>query len=194
MDRAEMNEAKARVQTVLIDPLGEDGLQLRRYKRWTVAQHEGMLADLRSRLAYLAEDELIAVREAAISTLDRNAQWPPPAYLLGLAYGIRKPPPDDSPMVRSYIRSVGQKAYDAGHLVELYLHLKSKGRPPSGDWDWRLIREEAEKGRRERRRLRARQEVGDILSTSEHDVLESYARHMERAKALLPTQARGGAA
>jgi hypothetical protein len=189
MDRQTLREGKERVRLQLLVPLN-DVLRLKRPRGVTEAAHLAGLGELQARLAYMAEADLVALREAVAATLSPGGAWPSPAVILGFAAAIRRPPPSDSPMVTSYMASAaGVRAREEGCHVALYQYLKDKGHPPRGDYDWRQIRETAEEVGRRRARLVAERDRGVALSTVEEGELARWAVLRERAEALIPVAA-----
>jgi len=180
-----MQAGKARVLRHLIVPL-QDVMRLKRPKRVSEAQHLAGLGEMQARLAYLGEAELVALREAIVATLTEGAAWPAPAVVIQMASAICRPPPDDSPMVRSYLGSVaGRDALAGGYHVELWRWLKDKGRPPMGEPDWRAIRAMAAEGARERARLAELRDRGVTLSSGEAARLDGHVRAEARVVALI---------
>lgn len=191
MDRQALKDGKERVLAHLLRPLN-DVLRLKRPRGVTEAAHLAGLAELQARLAYMAEADLVALREAVAATLTPGGAWPSPAVVLGFAAAIRRPPPSDSPMVSSYMASAaGVRAREEGCHVALYQFLKDKGHPPRGDYDWRQIRDTAEEAGRRRARLVAERDRGVALSTVEEGELARWALLRERAEALIPSGAHG---
>lgn len=185
MNRTELQDGKERVRRELIVPL-QEVLRLKRPRRVSEGQHLAGLAELQARLAYLGPADLVALREAIVAQMQPGAAWPTPATVIQMAAAIRRPPPSDSPMVTSYMASAaGRRALAEGCHVELWRWLKSKGRPPVGDADWRAIREAADFGRRDRARLAGLRERGVTLSTGEAAQLDGYARDDARVRGLI---------
>jgi hypothetical protein len=162
MDGQALRDGKARVQQLLIDPLTARGMI--RPRGMTVEAHDAVLASLRARLAYLTDDmveALAEVVEAHAEGKNRNV-WPSEISICNWARRLQPPPPSDSRLITSYLRSVaGRRALSEGYLVELFLYLKRHGQPPTGDYAMSRIREEAEENRRARIRIKARNERGE---------------------------------
>jgi hypothetical protein len=187
MDRQALNEGKERVRVQLLEPLN-DLLRLRKPKRVTEAQHLAGLGELQARLAYMADADLVALREALVACLTREGAWPSPAVVLGFAVAIRRPPPSDSPMVTSYMASAaGRRAKAENCHIALYEFLKKRGRPPSGDYEWSAIKTEAEVTARRVARLTEELGRGLILATADDGFLAWHARQIERVDALIVT-------
>ena len=185
MDRQALKDGKDRVRVILLEPLTEV-LRLRRPRKVSEAQHEAGLVELQARLAYMADADLVALREVLVAGLTREGAWPSPAVVLGFATSIRRPPPSDSPMVSSYMASAaGRRAWAEGCHVALYQFLKKRGRPPVGDYEWAAIRAEAEEARRRIARLTEDRARGALLATSDDAFLGWHAGQAERAEALL---------
>lgn len=159
MDGQALKEGKARVQQLLIEPLTARGMI--RPRGVTVEAHDAMLANLRARLAYLTDDMVSALAEVVEGHAEgkhRNV-WPSEISICNWARRLQPPPPSDSRLITSYLRSVaGHRALSEGYLVELYHYLKKHGQPPTGDYALSRIREEADEHRRDRIRIKSQVE------------------------------------
>lgn len=185
MDAEELKIGKERVREHLIEPL--KALGLKRKRSTTVADHEAGLDSVVNRLAYMREENLIALREVALGMAGGKAknEWPAPALFINQAKLLQVPPPSDSPMVTSYMRSAaGRRAREGSYHVELYLELKA-GRVPSSEWAMNRIREQARDNRRRVVLVSERQERGSAVE-SDAAWLNWYRGVSERAEALVP--------
>ena len=132
MDREELKAGKERVQVHLIDVLNAKGMERKRSIK--VEEFEKTLDSLRARLAYMGVEQLQALAwmvERMAEGKRKNA-WPAEVSICNWARRIQPPPPSDSPMVCSVMKSaMGRLAVAGGYERELYLFLKKHGYPPN---------------------------------------------------------------
>lgn len=136
------------VRRILIDPLNDDGLV--RDRGVTVEKHEAYLDKVAARLAYMSADGLERLRptlRAAAHGVRLNV-WPKWATVSNFARRIEAPPDMENDIMRSWLHSVeGPRLREEQIAVEVYLHLRSSGRPPSG-YDLKQLRLKAADNRR----------------------------------------------
>lgn len=132
MDSDALKAGKDRVQQILIAPLAARGMK--RAASATLAQHEAAMEGLAARLAYMSDQNLAALAEVVESHGQgkNRDRWPSELVICGWARQLQEPPPSDSQLVTTYLRSrVGRQAHAEGWAVELYLSLKKMGLPPN---------------------------------------------------------------
>ncbi|MDG3040453.1 hypothetical protein [Roseicyclus marinus] len=194
MDRQALKDGKERVRLHLLEPL-QNVLRLKRPRGVAEWQHVAGLAELQSRLAYMSEIDLVALREAVASILSRDGAWPSPAVVIGFANTIQRPPPSDSPKVTSYMASAaGARARAEGFHVELYLWLKAHAGVPTGEFQLRELKQTAEANARRFTMLLADRDRGLALSSGDLSWLAWYQSMRERANALIADLTEGRAA
>lgn len=153
MDSEALKTGKAAVRQVLIEPLTARGLQ--RSAGATVAAHEATMEALAARLAYMTPENLRALAEVVEgnATGKHRNRWPSEVMVCQWARQLQQPPPSDSHLVTTYLRSsAGRRAQAEGWLVELYLYLKKMGRPPN-EYVVRELKVEADGAMRRRARV-----------------------------------------
>lgn len=192
MEGEALREGKARVREVLIDPLVNAGMT--RHGKMTVEQEAAMIERIVSRLAYMGEDALAALREvveAHARGRSRDA-WPSELFILNSARRIEAPPATVSRLVRSMLQSASGDAAEAGgYLVELFRYLRRHGRPPTETYCHDLIRAQAEDNQRRRARIRRDRDRGAVRS-SDQIWLQHY--HADRDRVMQIRRATGGEA
>lgn len=153
MDSEALKEGKERVRQTLVQPLTARGMQ--RASGVTVAVHEAQMDALAARLAYMTADNLLALAEVVEMNATGKARnrWPSELVICQWARQLQPPPPSDSHLVTTYLRSgAGRRARAEGWLVELYVYLKKHGRPPN-EYSIREMKIEADTNMRRRARL-----------------------------------------
>lgn len=186
MESEALKAGKDRIRQHLIDPLARQGMK--RAGGLTVAQHEAAMEGLAARLAYLTVENIEALAEV-VSTKGAGKnkdRWPPELVICNWARQLQEPPPSDSRLVTSYMRSKGRQAKAEGWAVELYGYLKKMGQPPN-DFAMSRLKLDADTNMRTRHRIEREARFG-TLSSQDRQWLEWYI-HMEgRVAALLDAQ------
>lgn len=187
MEGEALKLGKERVRRCLIDPLTARGMV--RASSLTVAQHEAQMDGLAARLAYMTEENLIALSEVVEGNgagKNRN-RWPAEMTILQWAKRLQPPPPSDSHLVTTYLRSnAGRRARAEGWLVELYQYLKKYGRPPN-DYAIRELKIDADTAMRRRARVEEAARFGG-LDPEEGRWLEWWMSVEARAIAIMDVQ------
>lgn len=156
--REVLHAGAQRVRQIVIDWLVERGVK--RPKRTTVEAEAKMLNRLSERCGYLADAQLVTLREAwfELAGLCKGC-WPSEATLVGQAHGIAMPPLEYSVKVLSYMQSMaGADALEKDEAVELLDWLLRNPGVPGQGTNGSIIRQRisdaAEERRRERGHLR----------------------------------------
>jgi hypothetical protein len=187
MEGEALKLGKERVRHCLIDPLAARGMV--RASGLTVAQHDAQMDGLAARLAYMTEENLIALSEVVEGNgagKHRN-RWPSEMMILQWAKRLQPPPPSDSHLVTTYLRSnAGRRARAEGWLVELYQYLKKFGRPPN-DYAIRELKIEADTAMRRRARVEEAARFGG-LDPEDGRWLEWWMGVEARATAIMDMQ------
>jgi hypothetical protein len=140
---------RGRVRRLLLDPLGF------RFPRGTDPEEaKARLNRIADDLAYLDDRELGVLRECLQSKGEGSAKcfWPDFGTFRGFAEALRPRPLEELPEMRSWFGSVeGPRARQAGTLVETWLFIEAKKRPPYLPADRDAI---ARKAAEHQRRLR----------------------------------------
>jgi len=140
------DQKRRRVAEVLVKPLVGEGMVRRRGV--SVEEHEKWIEGLKTRLAYMAPDNLEALRHGiarAAGGTHRN-QWPSILTITNMAHTIQFPPDHDSDMVISYMASAaGWKAWNLGptYAMALRVHLR-RARLVPNEYTWRQINRHGE--------------------------------------------------
>lgn len=188
MEGEALKEGKARVRSILIDPLIAQGMSR---GRMTLMQEREFLNSIEARLAYMSEENLAALGEtvAALAKGKLQNQWPTEITICNWARRLQVPPAGASRLVRSMLQSAaGERAQIEGHLTELMLHLKKYGAPPN-DYGWSMIRQKADENKGRMARIEREQQVGSA-SPSDLAWLRGYMAQREMAQAI--RDAKGG--
>lgn len=160
MEGDELREGKARVRKCLLEPLEQRGMVRKRSR--TEAMHQAMLESLEARLAYMTDENLLALAEVierAAGGKSKNI-WPEEVSVCNWARRLQEPPASESRLVRSYLQSAaGEAAKSGGYLVELFWHLKRYGAPPN-DYARMQIQREADENRTRRLMIERDRERG----------------------------------
>jgi len=190
MEGEALREGKERVRQNLIVPLTARGLV--RHTGATVAGHEATMDALSARLAYMTTPNLQALAEV----VERNAvgkarnRWPTEVMICGWARQLQLPPPSDSHLVTTYLRSgAGRRARSEGWLVDLYLYLKKAGRPPN-DYVIRDLKVDADTAMRRRTRIEEAARFGG-MDPDDRRWLEWRLQAEARAGAIMDAQGTG---
>ena len=86
--------------------------------------------------------------------------WPGWVTIRNFAYRLQTPPDPENPIKQSWLHSrLGPQLRERGELVETYLFLDEKGRPPT-KYEERQIAEKARENAQQRRRIVAAIERG----------------------------------
>lgn len=152
---------RARVRALLIEPLIRDGMiRDPRAKvdghRATAADHAAFLDKLAERLAYMSADNLERLRQVCIAHAGGSARnhWPGWVTIRNAAFGFQTPPDPENPIMQSWLHSRrGPLLRDHGGLVETYLFLREKNRPPRNEYEEREIFAAARENARARQRV-----------------------------------------
>jgi len=147
MEGQELEKGKARVRSLLIEPLERRGMDRKRNVR--LEAHQAFLASLEGRLAYMTPEKLMALTEVIerYATGKLKTCWPTEVSIMNWARLLQIPPVSESRLVRTYLQSgAGRAARDGGYLVELFAYLKKWGAPPNG-YSMSKIRTEADRNR-----------------------------------------------
>lgn len=179
---------RAKVRTLLIDPLNADGLV--RPRAVSVAEHDAFLLKLAERLAYMEADRLTTLREVVLGLAEgaHHNVWPSFATIWNNATRLQTPPDDERHIMTSWLRSIeGPVAREGGYLVELHEWLRKNGRPPGTGYVMGRIREEAEENARQRQLIAERVQAG-VASADDRAWLDWYARKLAYCEGLV----RGG--
>lgn len=143
------------VDALLLEPLAG----LPRKRGVTAAAHAEVMDRLRSRLAYMTDDNLRAIHDVVLRHAGKG-HWPDAALILAWAYNLQPPPPRQSTYARSLMRSaMGRRAADEGWAVELYRVAKKLG-PPPNRYVITQLRAKADENRRRRAKIREWIELG----------------------------------
>ncbi|MBL1434726.1 MAG: hypothetical protein COB08_000795 [Rhodobacteraceae bacterium] len=142
-DRAGLSDdqKRRRVAEVFVKPLVDEGMVRRRGVK--LEEHEKWIEGLKTRLAYMDPENLIAMRHGiarAAGGTHRN-QWPSILSITNMAHTMQFPPDSDGDFVISYMASVaGRRAWARGpeYAMSLHLHLRTVRRPPV-DYNWQKI-------------------------------------------------------
>lgn len=193
MDSEALKLGKEAVRQMLIQPLTARGLQ--RAAGATVAAHEATMEALAARLAYMTPDNLRALAEVVEmnATGKHRNRWPSEVMICQWARQLQQPPPSDSHLVTTYLRSAaGRRARAEGWLVELYLYLKKMGRPPN-EYVIRELKVEADSAMRRRARVQEAARYGG-LDPDDRRWLEWWLAAETRATAIMDAQGQEGEA
>ena len=129
---AETLAKRERVRRFLIEPLERDGMV--RGRRVKASEHEAFLAKLADRLGYMTPDTLERMRQVCMAHALGEARnvWPGWVTIRNFAYRLQTPPDPENPIKQSWLHSrLGPQLRERGELVETYLFLDEKGRPPT---------------------------------------------------------------
>jgi hypothetical protein len=157
MDGQALVDGKARVRAQLVDVLSAQGMV--RPRGVSVDAHAAAMDSLCARLAYMADDALAGLAEIVAAKGDgkRGDVWPSVIAICAWAARLQPPPPSDSRMIVSFLRSVaGTQARAERCLPELLAYLKRQGEPPKlGGYAWNQIIDDAAANRRRARKIMA---------------------------------------
>lgn len=187
MHGEELKQAKARVDVLIVDPLELEGMA--RKRGVSIADHERYLEELRNRLAYMAPNNLHVMRgviRANALGVARN-NWPGMVSIKNWAHALQDRPEADSRLVLSYMASAaGRAAWERmpEEAVSLRRYLKKVGRPPTTDYEWKVIRDRASGWRHDLERIRDA-ECRSELDESDRNYLESFRKMRARVEKLV---------
>jgi hypothetical protein len=109
------DQKRRRVAEVLVKPLVAEGMK--RERGVTLEAHEKWIKGLKTRLAYMDPENLIALRHGiarAAGGKHRNT-WPSILTITNFARALQRQPDDDDDMVTSYMASrAGREAWERG--------------------------------------------------------------------------------
>lgn len=193
MEGQELKEGKARVRSLLIEPLERRGMDRKRSVR--LEDHQAFLSSLEARLAYMTPEKLAALTEVVErhATGKLKTVWPTEVSIMNWARLLQVPPASESRLVRSYLQSgAGRAARDGGYLVELFTYLKKWGAPPN-DYSMSGILAEAD-WNRSRLASIARAVENGRASASEVQWQQRYHQTESRCLDIIKSKQEGAAA
>lgn len=187
MESDALKAGKDRIRQHLIEPLTRQGMK--RAGGLTVGQHDAAMEGLAARLAYLTVENIGALAEV-VSTKGAGKnkdRWPAELVICNWARQLQEPPPSDSRLVSTYMRSrTGRQAKAEGWAVELYTSLKKYGQPPNS-FVISSLKLEADKNMRTRHRIEREARFGTV-SPQDRQWLEWYIHQEGRVAAIMDAQ------
>ncbi|HGG04784.1 MAG TPA: hypothetical protein ENK28_04945 [Aliiroseovarius sp.] len=188
-DQAERRQSnRARVRQLLIKPLQETGLvrQDRGKGRVSAAAHDALLEKMQARLGWMDDNGLRALRAVLVSLASGPAlnYWPKWATIWNHATRLRPPPEAENTIMTSWLHSCeGPRLRAAGTLVETYLFLRDKSRPPS-DWEVKQIRSQASDNAVKRARVIRQIDEGNV-SDDDRNWFDWYNRALAHCETIV---------
>lgn len=137
-------------------------------------------------LAYLSPASLEALADQLLSypTGKGRDLWLPELTIRQMAEALERRPPEEAPIVTSWLASVeGPRALAAGYAVEMLRYLRKK-RSPLMPYEHRLIAEEAHRAKRMMQLISERQRDG-IDREEDKQWLAEYAADLRLVEALV---------
>lgn len=194
MDAKEQAAGENRVQLQLIDPLVRLGLV--KPSGMTVAQFDLMKEELRSKLAYMTDLNLMALTEQVgnLAGGKNKDRFPIAAKILKWAWSIQTPADDASPLCRAVFSSpVGEAAMTEDFGPELLVHMRRNRFWPLSR-DLRQIREKAEDARRRIAKIDEAERRGHRPRDEDLAFRASRARAAEKCQRIVDQVCGKGAA
>jgi hypothetical protein len=192
MDEKAQSEGEKRVQAVLIEPLLALGLS--RPSNATKAEFEGQKRELRQKLAYMGELDLIDLRKwIEVNPGGKEGdRFPIPLKILKRAPGIKEPEIGPSPFILKIFGThhLASEALEKGWAPELLRQVTAERGKWPGDWTCSKLRAE---GIEHARRL---EDIELRMSRNEQIPSDDVAFRTKRRAALrkcqdIADQARG---
>lgn len=193
MDSAEQVAGEKRVQALLIDPLTRLGLA----KPSTVreAQFQEMLAEVKSKLAYMSAESLAALSEQVAANPDgkQGDRFPIAVKILKWAAQIQPPGDDASPLVRAvFAAQLGRDSLIGGWAPELLAEVKRIRRWPL-DYGVTQIKDRASDSVGRLRKLDDRLQRGLTLTTEEDQWRSRRLMALQKCRDIADLSERKGA-
>ncbi len=175
---------RAMVRDLLLAPLEQAGL--RRGHGITQEAHAARLERIVTALAYMSAPNLITLASLVASNAQGGYKdsWPPEVAVINWGHSLQAPPLRKHSIMTSWLASVeGPKAQAAGHLVELFRHLRRTLLPPT-PYQRRQIEAESDTNRRALARYRERMDA-DTANVDERAWVAAYLRDRASAEAIV---------
>ena len=175
---------KLQVRRLLLVPLEQAGL--RRGHGITTDAHAARLERIVTALAYMTAPNLITLASLVASNAQGGYKdsWPPEVAVINWGHSLQAPPLRKHSIMTSWLASIeGPKAQAAGHLVELFRHLRRTLLPPT-PYQRRQIEAESDTNRRALARYRERMDA-DTANVDERAWVAAYLRDRASAEAIV---------
>ncbi|PYE80828.1 hypothetical protein [Pseudoroseicyclus aestuarii] len=144
--QAAVETKRDRVRRLLLQPL-----EFRSKRGTDAAAARQMLDGLADELAYMTDDNLVALRGMLASKGEGSSRcfWPSPASFRAYAEMVQPRPLDEVPALVRWFRSIeGPRAVAEGTLVETFLWFEKKKAPPVTPQARALVAQKAQANRR----------------------------------------------
>lgn len=175
---------RAMVRDLLLAPLEQAGL--RRGHGITQEAHAARLERIVTALAYMSAPNLITLASLVASNAQGGYKdsWPPEVAVINWGHSLQAPPLRKHSIMTSWLASIeGPKAQAAGHLVELFRHLRRTLLPPT-PYQRYLIEAESDTNRRALARYQERM-AADTANLDERAWVAAYLRDRATAEAIV---------